>query len=155
MRPADIAGKAYVHWQGWREAYAGLMDDDYLAGRTLAHCEDMARRWPDNTLVAEVDGRIAGFGGYGVCRDEQLSPCGEIFALYVLQEYHGRGIGLALMHACMDRLREYPTVALWVLDGNARAIRFYERYGFAFDGAQQQVNLGTPKTERRMVWLRG
>ncbi len=37
---------------------------------------------------------------------------------------------------------------LWVLDGNARAIRFYERHGFAFDGTTKREDVGL---ERRMV----
>lgn len=154
MGHQDMAGKAYVHWQSWREAYAGLLDESYLARRTLARCEEMARRWTDNTLVAELDGRIVGFGAWGVCRDEILSLCGELHALYVLKECYGQGIGYSLMNACMQRLSKYPAVILWVLDGNTRAIRFYERYGFAFDGAQQQITLGTPKTERRMIYHR-
>ena len=37
---------------------------------------------------------------------------------------------------------------LWVLDGNVRAIGFYERHGFAFDGATKPEDVGL---ERRMV----
>ncbi|WP_229856252.1 GNAT family N-acetyltransferase [Nocardioides flavus (ex Wang et al. 2016)] len=37
---------------------------------------------------------------------------------------------------------------LWVLDGNERAISFYERQGFALDGATKPEDVGL---ERRMV----
>ena len=42
-------------------------------------------------------------------------------------------------------------IALWVLDGNERAIRFYERYGFRFDGAEKTIRLGEERTVKRMI----
>ena len=59
-----------------------------------------------------------------------------------------------LMNAAFERLAEYPKVAVWVLKGNDRAIRFYERYGFRFDGAEAEIMLGSPNTELRMVYQR-
>jgi len=41
-----------------------------------------------------------------------------------------------------------------VLKGNDRAIKFYERYGFRFDGTEQEIMLGTPNTELRMIYER-
>lgn len=39
-------------------------------------------------------------------------------------------------------------------EGNARAITFYEKVGFRFDGVKKTVNLGGERTEYRMVWRR-
>ncbi|WP_334116368.1 hypothetical protein [Streptococcus parasuis] len=39
-------------------------------------------------------------------------------------------------------------------EGNARAISFYEKVGFRFDGVKKIVNLGAERTEYRMVWRR-
>ena len=39
-------------------------------------------------------------------------------------------------------------------EGNARAISFYEKVGFRFDGVKKIVNLGAVRTEYRMVWRR-
>lgn len=39
-------------------------------------------------------------------------------------------------------------------EGNARAITFYEKVGFRFDGVKKTVNLGAERTEYRMVWRR-
>ena len=154
MRSEDIAGKAYVHWKTWQEAYTGLVDQAYLDGLSVERSIERARRWPDNTLVAEADGRIVGFACYGECRNEDLHGCGEVYAIYVLEEYQKRKIGYALMNACFEKLSEYPAIAVWVLEGNDRAIRFYERYGFRFDGASAEITLGTPITELRLVFRR-
>lgn len=66
----------------------------------------------------------------------------------------GRGVGYALMNAVFERLSRFPKIALWVLKGNEKAIRFYQKYGFYADGAEQEIMLGTPNTELRMIYTK-
>ena len=132
----EVRGKAYVHWKSWQETYPGMMDEAYLASRTLEKCEEQAFRWRDNLLVAKDGERVVGFIGYGAAGDA-LPETGEIFALYVLGEYAGQGVGTALMNAALDRLAAYPRVVLWVLKENKRAIRFYDKCGFRPDGTEK------------------
>jgi GNAT superfamily N-acetyltransferase len=76
--------------------------------------------WPHPVSAAGKEGRVA-----------------ELYALYVHPDWWSTGTGRALM----DRVLAvtggagYPCITLWVLQGNARARRFYERAGFAPDGA--------------------
>ena len=95
----EIKGKAYVHWKSWHDAYKGIVDQSYLDSLTLEKCEEIALKWPDNLLVAKDGDRVVGFVGYGECRDEDLTDTGEIFAIYMLEEYYGSGVGKALMKA--------------------------------------------------------
>lgn len=148
---AETDGKGYVHYKSWHETYAGLVDAGYMEGVTLEQCRETARRWPDNILVAKDGERVVGFAAYGAYRDETLPEHGEIFAIYVLKEYQGRKVGYELMNAAFQRLACYPKTAVWVLKGNERAIRFYERYGFRFDGTESEIVLGRPNTELRMI----
>ena len=62
---------------------------------------------------------------------------GEVTAIYVDPPWWGTGAGQALMDAARQRLTErgFTTVRLWVLAANHQARRFYERSGFALDGA--------------------
>ena len=83
-----------------------------------------------------------------------LPYCGEIFAIYVLAAYYGQKVGYELMNAAFEKLSTYKHIAVWVLKGNERAIKFYERYGFRFDGTEQEIKLGTPNTELRMMYER-
>ena len=135
----EIQGKGYVHYRSWQETYAGLIDETYLQKHTLEKCIATAHRWPDNILVAKDGERVVGFAGYGAYRDGSLPDCGEVFALYVLKKYHGQKVGYALMKAAVEQLSAYKRVALWVLKGNERAIRFYERFGFRFDGTEAET----------------
>jgi len=131
----EIQGKAYVHWKAWHEAYPGLVSADYLDKLTLARCEEMARRWTDGILVAKDGDRVVGFVGCGD-RGDEAPGVGEVFALYVLRQYYGTGLGRRLMEAALEQLHGYEEICLWVLKENARAIRFYRKCGFRPDGTE-------------------
>lgn len=149
----EIRGKAYVHWKSWQESYRGMVDADYLARMTLAQCEEKAFRWRDNLLVAKDGERVVGFVGYGAARGED--GAGEVFALYVLEEYQRRGVGYALMRSALAELDGCRVVYLWLLKDNEKAFRFYERVGFRADGLEKEVVLGTPVKGIRMSLTRG
>lgn len=146
MCPGDYDRKGFVHWKSWQETYAGLMPEKFLTNQTLEKCQSIARRWPENTLVAELYGTLVGYGCYIPGQEG-----GEISAIYILKEAQGRGIGRKLMDALLTRLSGNGPVILWVLQGNHRAIGFYRHYGFRFDGVEKATPLGT---ELRMVLCR-
>lgn len=150
----DIDGKAYVHWKSWHETYSELVDMEYMKTITLEKCEKMAHRRTDNIIVAKDNDKVIGFVRYGVYREDTLPEYGEVYAIYVLRDYHDKKIGYALMNAVFEKLAEYKKIAVWVLKGNYRAIKFYERYGFCFDGTEKEIELGTPNTELRMTYTR-
>ncbi len=147
MYSEDTDAKGYVHWKTWQETYIGLMDEKYLTSQTLEKCQSIARRWPENTLVAELDGKIVGFSCYG----KDASGIGEIFAIYLLKEVQGSGLGRKLMDATLHQLSDCPLVFLWVLEGNTQAIGFYKHYGFRMDGNKQDIPQGR---ELRMIYNR-
>ncbi|HEL1640323.1 TPA: GNAT family N-acetyltransferase [Streptococcus suis] len=148
----EIKGKAYVHWKSWQEAYADLLPQDFLQKiYTLERCQDWASRYPQNILVALGDEQVVGFACYGASSQEDLQEAGELYALYVLADYYGQGIGYQLMQAALGKLQSYKRISLWVLEGNMRAISFYEKVGFRFDGVSKTVKLGADCTEHRMI----
>ena len=134
---AEIRGKAYVHWKCWQETYPGLVSREYLDALTLEKTEERAFQWRDNILVAKDEERVIGFVGYGKSSE---ADTGEVFALYVLPEFHGGGVGQRLMDAALERLAVYPRLCLWVVKGNSRAIRFYEKNGFHLNGKEKDVS---------------
>lgn len=136
---AEIRGKAYVHWSCWHDTYPGLVSAECLEKLTLETCEQKAFRWRDNLLVAKDGERVVGFVGYGG-RGEAEPDTGEVFALYVLKEYRGTGVAQALMQAALEELSAYPRIALWMVKGNERALRFYEKCGFHLTGMEKHVS---------------
>ena len=150
----EIRGKGYVHYKAWQQAYTGLVDQSCLDKMSVEKCVEIAYKWPDNLLVEKDGERVVGFVGYGDCRNDDIKDAGEVFAIYVLAEYYGKGVGRALMDAALDLLPQ-DRVAVWVLQGNKRAIRFYEKCGFRSDGKSDTKILASPITEIRMVLKRG
>ena len=148
----EMRGKAFVHWKSWHETFSGLVAQDFLDALTLEKCTKMTYDKPDNFIVAKLEERVIGFVGYGD-RGNEASDIGEIFWLYVLSEFHGKGVAQQLMDAGLERLNDYPQICVWALKENERAIRFYRRYGFTPDGEEFfSLELGT--TEIRMVLAR-
>ena len=131
----EIKGKAFVHWKCWQETYPGLVSQAYLDKFTLEKSEERAVQWRDNILVAKEGDRVIGFVGYGNHGPEE-PDVGEVYALYVLPEYHGTGVGRQLMDAALEKLAAYPNICLWAVKGNGRAVRFYEKYGFRLTGEE-------------------
>ncbi len=150
----EIKGKAYVHWQAWKEAYTGLLDQGFLDGRTLETAEQRAVTAFRNgykTLITKDGNRVIGFADYGPYREDDLTDAGEVYAIYILKDYYGKSIGYALMNKALEELSSYDQTAVWVLNDNSRAIRFYKRCGFQFDGEKRNIILGKQVTELRMI----
>ena len=146
----EIRGKAFVHWKAWQEAYSSLLDGEFLASRTLDSCVEKAYKWKDGILIAKDGERVVGFAGFGRCRDADLPDAGEVTAIYVLADHYGRGVGAALMSAALEAL-DRPQTVVWLIKGNERAFRFYEKFGFRADGCEKELTLGKPVRLLRMV----
>ena len=137
-RSDDAAAIARVHVDSWRSTYAGMLPEDMLVKLSSA---DHEARWWRHVLgrfrrrhyvyVAEheTDG-VIGFISGGPARDSGLEPESEIYALYLLDEYHGEGIGRALFVKLATHLnRECGTsLIVWVLSENPSRY-FYEAMG--------------------------
>ena len=148
--PEEIEGKSLVHWQTWREAYDDLLPADFQETMTLDRCRFFSQKYPENTLIAMDGKKVVGFISYGNFRDEAIQA-GEIIALYVLKDYYGKGVSEQLMHAAFVALDQFSEIYLWVLKDNKRAIAFYQKMGFSFEGQEQILKLGKPVKELRMI----
>ena len=148
--PEEIEGKSLVHWQTWREAYDDLLPEEFQETMTLDRCRFLSQKYPENTLIAMDGKKVVGFISYGNFRDETIQA-GEIIALYVLKDYYGKGVSKQLMHAAFVALDQFSEIYLWVLKENKRAIAFYQKMGFTFDGQEQILDLGKPVKELRMM----
>ena len=150
----EARGRGYVHWKAWQETYPGLVDPGYLEWFTLEKAIAKALAFRDGLLIAKDGDRVVGFVGIGLSRDADLPETGEVFCLYLLKEYYDQKIGYGLMCSALEQMPECQRFVLWVLKGNERAIRFYQKFGFRFDGVSQEITLGTPNTELRMIFTR-
>ncbi|HVF41496.1 MAG TPA: GNAT family N-acetyltransferase [Pyrinomonadaceae bacterium] len=103
-------------------------------------------------FVAEVGGAAAGYAKLHAGGPEEgiegPKPV-ELVRLYVSREWLGRGVGQALMRACVDEARRagYETIWLGVWERNARAQAFYRKWDFRAVG-EHIFRLGSdPQTD--------
>lgn len=173
IRPAregDARGIATVHVESWRQAYKGLVDQAVLDGLDITEREKIwaprladTRRGPVSsdpsgvilsTFVAEEAGNIVGWasvgrgrdaGLVGRGRDAGLEEMGELAAIYVHPDAWGRSIGHQLLVRAQQEIVAggFGRAYLWVMEGNERAIGFYARNGWAFDGITKRSDAGT------------
>jgi GNAT superfamily N-acetyltransferase len=143
-QPDDAAGLALVHVRAWQAAYVGLMPQGYLdgldvAGRAQAWLRHLREGSREFLLVATIDEDIAGFVTYGAARDAESGGVGELYALNVRPDRWSAGVGSALLSDAQDGLGGlgFDRAVLWVLPGNARARRFYERHGWAVENVER------------------
>lgn len=138
--PSDALAVAAVQVAGWNAAYRGLLPEETLAAFTVPVREATWRRIlaeavaEQPTMVCERAGRVVGFVSVGPSRTE--AGAGEVWALYAHPAAWGSGVGRALLGEGLAFLagRGWGRVMLWVLPGNARAVRFYEVSGFRCEG---------------------
>lgn len=131
--PDDALAVAQVHVRAWQAAYRGMMPAEYLDAlrpEERASKYTFARLDGPRTTVAVVDGVVAGFAT--ILGDELL-------ALNVDPESWTRGVGKALIAKVRADLAAAGVVEarLWMLVGNERAGRFYERDGWTTDGTRR------------------
>jgi len=140
---ADAEPLAHLHVDVWDDAYTGLMPQGILDDRREKVAERVGR-WRDildgtqPTWVAEGSDGLIGFASAGPARDNDMDELLELWALYVRASSWGTGVGHALFEITVGDRAAY----LWVLAGNERAIRFYERQGFRLDGTEDEHDEG-------------
>lgn len=147
-QPADALAVARVHVRSWQAAYRGLMPDAYL---DALRPEDRAARYnfasadpaEPRTLLLETDGVVCGFATTMPSRDPATSNHGELCALYVDPDHWGRGYGVALIEESRRHLSAsgFSSALLWLLEGNARADRFYRADAWLPDGTRRSEQM--------------
>ncbi|NMO96435.1 GNAT family N-acetyltransferase [Paenibacillus lemnae] len=160
---ADVSlaqGIAEVHIYSWRTTYKGIVADTYLSSLSV---EKRAAGWTsklnqlndDEAVYAALndEGKVVGFAVGGRCRYKEFPYDGELYAIYLLEEYQRKGIGKQLFMSVVDDLKQDGCTSMmtWVLQGNP-AMDFYTSLGGKVFG-QEEVEIGEEKhTEFAMGW---
>ncbi len=134
-RVEDAPEIGRVHVNSWRTTYKGIVPDEVLANLSYTLREQKARQRLSSpttrTYVAENEqGQIVGFVVGGLNRDASSAYVSELYAIYILREVQGRGIGKKLTHALVERLVQDKlySMLVWVLADNPSR-GFYEALG--------------------------
>jgi GNAT superfamily N-acetyltransferase len=129
-RDADADAVGTIWASGWRDGHLGHVPEELVAVRTPESFLDRAAQRIADTTVAEVDGVVAGF----IMVDDD-----EVEQVFVDAGHRGSGVAAELLAEAERQVAGNGHASAWlaVVEGNARARRFYERLGWHDEGAFQ------------------
>ncbi len=129
----DALAIASVQYFGWQQTYHGIINQAYLDSLSIEKGFDFTKRLlastqPVTIVMENTAGAVIGYISGGKNRVAELPCDGEIYALYVLKQYHGHGLGKQLFIEAVAQLlkRGYQSVCVFVLKDNP-AVGFYKR----------------------------
>jgi GNAT superfamily N-acetyltransferase len=163
-RPGDAPALGQVHVACWRSAYAGVLPDEYLSSlsptrEALSYERGMTeRRGGHAAFVAVADnleipgGGVVGFITGGLSRRPSIAE-GEVETLYLLDDFHERGIGRRLMRAMASHLASLgaQSAFAWVLEHNPSRW-FYERLGAKLVAREDMLFAREKTTQLAYAW---
>ena len=153
----DASSLANIIVESWRSAYSDLIPKDeiikYLDKERRQQQFEKFIADEEIILIQTYDGIPAGLVFANKANDEQIEYCGSIYSIYILEEYWGKGLGTRLMDRVINILQDEgcKRVSLWVYEENKRAIRFYEKCGFIFDGTRKHSHFSNKPIELRYI----
>lgn len=138
----DIPDIANVHVASWGEAYRGLLPQNFLDGLNV---QAWQRTWErifreesgkdSHVIIAYLDGDPVGFISFGPARDEMFVGMGEIYAIYLIKDVWGLGVGYCLFLEAQTALKGsgFRGSYLWMIETNKKALNSYIRWGGSVD----------------------
>jgi diamine N-acetyltransferase len=140
-RPADAPRLGVLSTQVFLDTYAmhgigAALADEVLAQHSVAVYAALLADPAVTILVAECAGRLVGFAQVRNGAGHALVPetaASELDRLYVHERFTGRGVGRDLLRHAEKAAAARGADTLWLTawEGNARALGFYPRRGYA------------------------
>lgn len=122
----DAEQIAKVHVKSWQTTYQKMIDEEVLSSMKW---EDRVDTWRQTIEALENDAiilgafegdQLIGFLSGGTAR-KSLDNCdSEIYAIYLLKESRGKGVGKKLMEAFFKWLKDnhYHSCLVWIAEKN-------------------------------------
>ena len=160
----DAESIATLQLRTWQSAYVNIFPEDKLASLDeelplrIERWNSIVRDSTDRAsavFVAETStGEVIGFANGGKQLKPKFPQDAELFAIYILPEYHREGIGRRLLSTVSVELRKlgYSSLLLWVLTENSSSRGFYEHLGGRFSGEDEYLRWGQTYKLAGYVW---
>jgi GNAT superfamily N-acetyltransferase len=134
---------------------AALRDAPYAFGATWENEKHRTEEeWRTSVVartrfVAESDGQALGMASVG---EAGVSRAASVTSFWVHPSVRGKGVADSLLLGVIDWAKQKgdDQLVLWVTEGNTRAEKLYERYGFRRTGASQRIRAGEERLEFEM-----
>jgi ribosomal protein S18 acetylase RimI-like enzyme len=143
---SDLQDIARVHVAAWQTTYRGIVPQPFLDSLDVDARAEAWKNWFGegklHLYVAENDGEVCGFISGGALREPIEGFDAEVYAIYLLPSFQGRGGGRLLMQRLAETLRisGFTQVVIWVLAENPSR-GFYEHLGGS-QITQKRIRIG-------------
>ncbi len=145
----DIPQVARVHVESWQKSFKGIVPQEFLDDmsaekRARAFEEGFAKNSFYKMFVAETsENKIVGFADFGKRSDGTFDA--ELYAIYFLPEFQGRGIGANLFRFCQNEMTAngFDSMSLETLEKSPYR-NFYEKLGGCVVGEETRSFAGVP-----------
>ena len=147
FRAGDEAATSIIICRCLREVNSADYPPDVIEGLAASFTPEKVARFPEGreTFVAESGGAVVGTAS--LARDnstpEEKYVCLTVF---VLPEYHGRGVGKALISRVEQAARDKGATCLQV-PSSVTALSFYAKLGYV------PVSSSKPDPNEHWIWM--
>ena len=129
---SDLARITEIMIRSFRSSFAGFVSSETMDRCTNeCNCQAMLEQLYQQDTMHFLIGETSGMLIW-----QQYDDHAELEALHVLPEFHGTGLGHALLTEALRQIGG-SSVHLWAFKENHRARRFYEKHGFHWDGRER------------------
>ncbi|MDQ3750585.1 MAG: 3-deoxy-manno-octulosonate cytidylyltransferase [Acidobacteriota bacterium] len=131
----DALAVAKVHVESWRKSFAGIVPQAFLNNLTVEKREKAFRqRFGEadyKMFVAETaKDEIVGFADFGAARESDFAFEAELYAIYLLREFQGKGIGENLFRLCQREMIADQINSMYLMALDVSPYKsFYEKMG--------------------------
>lgn len=131
----DCLEVAKAHVRSWRESFAGLVPETVMERITVEkRTKVFKERFQSSAYkmyVAEVaDGGIIGFADCGEPRNEIDGYQAELYAIFLLPEFQGSGVGRRLFSLCVEAVVKSGKSSMYLYAFENSPYRsFYDKMG--------------------------
>lgn len=142
----DAIGSIEVQHKAWLATYPneklGITVEDieeryknaYVGERLERRKKIIENPEPNEKVLVAKDGNKV----VGMCYGDIQENRNQLRAIYILPEYHGKGIGTKLWQALLPFFDKNKDIYVEVVDYNEKAISFYKKLGFVDTGKRFQ-----------------
>jgi GNAT superfamily N-acetyltransferase len=129
----DINTIAYLAQLIWPITYREILSQDQLEYMLrLIYSPEALKNQMNNQhqfLIAELNEDPVGFASYSAINEQE--GIFKLHKLYVLPEFHGKGLGKAILDFIAEEILAHGATRLYLnMNRQNKARRFYEKYGF-------------------------
>jgi len=131
---ADAEKIAYVHVKSWQSTYQGILPQNVLDNLSYEQRAKQCANNMKNENVYVAEDSVEGIVGFSTGGRERTGKypyyTGELYAIYILEEFQRQGVGKELLKPVLDDLRieDVSSMLVWVLEHNP-AEEFYKTLG--------------------------